>query len=188
MKVRSVVAAIDNQDSKDRLSGLKVVADLDGNGEYDALDRLLGSQEIGSKGGAVNIEFDEAIALGVLDHLDLLLVADFGESEGDGRNNQGAVGALIPWGGVGFGVALGLLVLGAACVPRRRRSLVWASAGASAALGLTLSAACHSGQEGSVDAYRVSVLKVIATETATGHYGNVQGVEDAISPVILIKD
>lgn len=187
MKVRSVVLAIDDQDAKDRLQGLKIVADLDGNGEYDSLDRLLGSQFVDAESGLLTVEFNEALELATDENFNLLVVADFG-AEREGRDNGAAVGALVPWGGVGFGLALGFLVLGAASVTRRRRSLVWATAGASAALGLTLSMACQSEVDETTNAYRVSVLKVVATDANTGHYADVTGVDELVSPWIIIKD
>src|SRR5690606_19718909 len=46
MKLRSTVIAIDDQDPQHRLRSVKVIADLDRDGEFDTLDPVLGSATV----------------------------------------------------------------------------------------------------------------------------------------------
>ena len=189
MKLRAAVIAIDDQDPQHRLGSVQVVADLDGDGEFDSLDPVLGRATVSRDSGLVKVDFDEPLELATTDSAQLLIVADFGEQSQDDQA-QASAGVIGRWGALGFGLALGLVILGASApVSRRRRSLTWVTAGATVVVGLALNVACTPEPEPeALEAYRISVVKVVATDAVTGHYGNVTGIEGATSPWIVIEE
>ena len=56
--------------------------------------------------------------------------------------------------------------------------------------GVVLAGACtDGGQPGDGEnAFRFSAVKPIATLKNVGHYTNVEGVRDAIGPVVIVRD
>lgn len=190
MKLREMMVQIDAQGDLRRVKSLTLIEDLDADGLVGSDDPVLGWSAV--EGPLTSITLDEALDLSMTRGVDLIVSAQFGEPEGRANESvAGVAGVLLA------GLPFGLFVLFAAGMARRpgrrgsrrggRRRWGLAMASTAFAASFVAQGACTQGPD-DTESFRFAAVKPVATLKQVGHYAEVEGVRDAVGPMIIVQD